>query len=1651
MLRTSALMLLVLCLLIPLFHTHAGAADLSLEKQLHHAFTRSQSVVGEMQVKLKKGTSIGAELSELKSLASAIREKHLLLEERFQKRQNEIADLGAKAITRHSEVVKHYQELMGEYLRIIDSLEMVEDVSPTVLNEIKVLLERVLPQKKKLILGALPYTHLNYAGREPSREPVVTPAYRGGAKEVTPDDLRGTPEAPISFEIATLAQSLSWNPVSIYEWVKNTIETEWYFGSMKGAEETLRQRSGNDCDQSALLVALLRASGFPARYVRGVIEFFPDIGRAKHLIGIEDEKKLAAFFQKAGIPYTPVISGGKITNFQLEHLWVEAEIPYANYRGVVIDDRGKVWLGLDTSIKVRGYTYSEPEDIGEEINLSAVREEYVERVREETPLEYFKKEIEAYLTQHQPDTTYAQLLQTRALIKEELQILPASMQFKQVAITHEYTELPAELMHKAEFIAMRLTNTKLFDSTLEVMKLSNRQVVVGYEPETVEDQEIINSYGGLGNTPSYLVHLRPVLKVGGERVAVGIGGMAVGEEYTLTMKLISPNGVEQVQNTLITGNQVVVGLAAQGAVELDELALEEKDAARLLQEEAVHFINRWNETEKELASLLKLTITRPIPTVVTLGSVVEVTWLCDAPQGFEWKGVYVDADLKAVEVVAGHALPSTIHDSRQLFMELSGLQGSILENRVLEDDFKVESISTAKLMALANTNGISLLTIDHNNLDDILPTLPFADTIKEDIANAVNQHLAIRIPNSEIVYEDWTGIGYIKEDGKTGESGWMLSGEIAGSMTAWSDDRWPAYYQERLENPDVESANYDPLSAVSIQKIASRDMQTGTVGKKLLSQLQVLVRDKNMKPVAGAEVVFTVKAGGGMFKKADGTTTNMLTVTTNARGIAGAEFILGKKTADNPYMWWKGYEYPMQVGENCIDARLASGISIKGPFVAYGFPEGVLAEDPDAPKDKKRWNMIKTKGEGKYGYILSSAGYIEVRIEDECGNPISDVPVEFSSGQSTPSTDGRQALLVHGNDPCMQDVPVHGQCGSPSLTQKSSVKGSSVQVILGGTPAAAYPIMAKIAEDKSETFTLYTFDAEKSRELVLLAVHETDWQAGKVGTDIVLKAKCYWLVKGDEGQYNVDFNFTGKIMFGDQEGRGIGNGIYEAQYRLAGEPKLNSIELKALVNNNLEAMVRMHAYGVDIVTVVEKFIFVDEEGYAVGDNKINYEIKPLDYQAATAYVAIYEDTNAIAYIPTENQGRGFATISEGFRFDIEADHIYEAKVILNRGTGVEVGSGKIPLKLARFRIVEPRKGTKIVISNDSGGEPRMPELEAKVGVEGKGVDSGMLNDLKIYWKTKVEYSVNVPAPNSGRSRKGLECNAEGICTGTDGFFIPNQTSPDPGKFENWIEAIGPNHSIDWGEKFGGGVLEITAKAIIDEVEVSDTYEGKIEGEMLNDTFKRQIIDYLVNPQGDQENPTIREQVDCNVFFRIIAYLETRYWHFSKSVLGEPKDAIYPTENITKKDGGYGIMQLTDPKPEYKQIWNYRLNIDDGIELIRGKLQDAKAYPAKVRNAGCEKPPVYNPDGTVKYYRCRPEQKQDKDAKDFNPFQLKMDTYSLYNSNWHYWKWDIWKSYWFPRREPFPKKEVDPSYYKTGSYYADKADDVEKNPGNYIGY
>jgi len=86
--------------------------------------------------------------------------------------------------------------------------------------------------------------------------------------------MMGNEADEITPEIEELARGLQHDPVRIYAYCKNHIQYEHYFGSKKGATLTLLEGKGNAFDISALMVALLRESGYTADYRYGAGDFF---------------------------------------------------------------------------------------------------------------------------------------------------------------------------------------------------------------------------------------------------------------------------------------------------------------------------------------------------------------------------------------------------------------------------------------------------------------------------------------------------------------------------------------------------------------------------------------------------------------------------------------------------------------------------------------------------------------------------------------------------------------------------------------------------------------------------------------------------------------------------------------------------------------------------------------------------------------------------------------------------------------------------------------------------------------------------------------------------------------------------------------------------------------------------------------------------------------------------------------------------------------------------------------------------------------------------------------------------------------------------------------------------------------------------------
>ncbi len=148
----------------------------------------------------------------------------------------------------------------------------------------------------------------------------------------------GTPVAEaITPQIQALADGLQDNPERIFDYVHDHIKYVVYFGSKKGAELTLLEKSGNDFDQCALLVALLSAAGY--------------------------SNNVAYQFGWMVIPYDNPLTN----NYDLHHWWQltlnntnwATTTSYignlASFRGYPVNG-GYVDIGVDSADGVNGYT-----------------------------------------------------------------------------------------------------------------------------------------------------------------------------------------------------------------------------------------------------------------------------------------------------------------------------------------------------------------------------------------------------------------------------------------------------------------------------------------------------------------------------------------------------------------------------------------------------------------------------------------------------------------------------------------------------------------------------------------------------------------------------------------------------------------------------------------------------------------------------------------------------------------------------------------------------------------------------------------------------------------------------------------------------------------------------------------------------------------------------------------------------------------------------------------------------------------------------------------------------------------------------------------------------------------------------------------------
>ncbi|MDB5801817.1 MAG: repeat-associated core domain protein [Rhodocyclales bacterium] len=234
-------------------------------------------------------------------------------------------------------------------------------------------------------------------------------------------------------ELVELAKQLEYSPAKILEWVNKEITYEPYFGARKGAMGALYTKAGGPTDIASLTISLFRISNIPARYVKGAISL-----SAAQIIGPDSQLSRWLGTRSATASYN-LLYGAQIpgltsssSSIQFNHVWIEACVPYAHYRGSRIDVAGSRWIALDPSFR-------SPDYVGGAAKADASTFDYGSYLGKRTtllPLEHFEDLVRAQLATNGTGKSINDLPYTMAPIQAKLDVLPSSLPYSVIGYSN---------------------------------------------------------------------------------------------------------------------------------------------------------------------------------------------------------------------------------------------------------------------------------------------------------------------------------------------------------------------------------------------------------------------------------------------------------------------------------------------------------------------------------------------------------------------------------------------------------------------------------------------------------------------------------------------------------------------------------------------------------------------------------------------------------------------------------------------------------------------------------------------------------------------------------------------------------------------------------------------------------------------------------------------------------------------------------------------------------------------------------------------------------------------------------------------------------------------------------------------------------------
>ena len=288
-------------------------------------------------------------------------------------------------------------------------------------------------------------------------------------------------------DLVELARGLQHDPVRIFNHVHDHIEYTPYFGLLKGAQQTLLERNGNDFDQAALLFRLLEISGFSPVYGHGTMTIPRSHAQrydmASWLRATPSATAIGTLLANGGIPYSYAAN-----NFLVDRVWVEVEISGTLYKLDPAFKRHHEDDGLDASA-MTGYSRAALlAAAGGAGGANDIRN--MSQAALFSYLDGLATNLLATLHADHPNASMDELLGDHGIIPEPMTELPTALRF---AVSGEgtWTEIPEMYYH-----TVSISHDDL-DMFLKTSDIAGRRLSVTYAPHG-QAAPMMMSTGGEG-------------------------------------------------------------------------------------------------------------------------------------------------------------------------------------------------------------------------------------------------------------------------------------------------------------------------------------------------------------------------------------------------------------------------------------------------------------------------------------------------------------------------------------------------------------------------------------------------------------------------------------------------------------------------------------------------------------------------------------------------------------------------------------------------------------------------------------------------------------------------------------------------------------------------------------------------------------------------------------------------------------------------------------------------------------------------------------------------------------------------------------------------------------------------------------------------